>query len=267
MAEFRNYLTSSNMEEGRYYRKDNPELEPFDVSTSRLPGAAAFQGSTKTTHNHAYIKPSPTLVPKSYIVVFSVGTKREKDYFHLITRNPQLYPDIKVDFWGNDCFEPGGNPQITKFAIGKVREYRESSSEDNPDSYWPLTDVDHFGLFLPEMKKECYGNGIELIISNSCFEVWLYYSEKSDKCIDFKVPDDNDKISSSFKTWVNVQIKGGLNPKKAILKIEQNITNAQNNYTEENGIPTLFSTQMFRLAQKMLPYVKDGNSIILSKRN
>ena len=86
---------------------------------------------------------------------------------------------------------------------------------------------------------------------------------KDDKCVDFIVPKNILEISSKFKTWANTVVKGGLKPTKAILKIEQNIENARKNYSEENGIPTLFSTQMYRLAEKMLPYIKEGNEIII----
>lgn len=104
-----------------------------------------------------------------------------------------------------------------------------------------------------------------MIISNSCFEVWLYYAEKSNRPLDFVIPQNKLEISSAFKTWANTQIKGGLKPKKAIFNIERNIANAKNNYVEENGFPTLFSTQMFRLAEQMLPFVKDG--LVQLKKN
>ena len=111
--------------------------------------------------------------------------------------------------------------------------------------------------------QECVSHDIELIISNPCFEIWLYYTEKDDKCVGFKIPDKKEKISSSLKTWVNKQIKGGVKPKRAILNIEQNIENAKKNYlVNDDGIPLLFSTQMFILAEQLLPYVKEGNNKI-----
>ncbi len=254
------------MANDRYYHKGDPEKPILDVVANRQSTSIESTGFSIPVVNSAYTKPEATLQPKAYIIIFSGGEEREKSYFHLIVQNPLLYPDIKIDFFAEPHFEKGGKPIITDFAIDKVKEYRESASEDNPDSFYLLTDVDHFEHFLSEMKKECVANGIELIISNSCFEVWLYYSERSDKCTEFNMPKEKNKISSSFKTWTNTQIKGGLKPRKAILMIEQNIVNAKNNYSEENGIPTLFSTQMFVLAEKILPYVKAGNAIILSSR-
>ena len=67
-----------------------------------------------------------------------------------------------------------------------------------------------------------------------------------------------EEISLSFKKWANSRIEGGVKPTKAIFKIEENIINAKSNYSEEKGLPTLFSTQMFRLAEQLLPYVIDG---------
>lgn len=255
------------MTDDRYYQKGNPEKEPLEAVADRNVTSTASNGIALSVSKSTYTKPEATLQPKAYLIVFSGGTEREKNYFYLIKHNPSLYPDIKVDFFAEPNFEKGGKPLITSFAIEKVNEYRESASMDNPDSYWLLTDVDHFEQFLAEMRTECDENGIKLIISNSCFEVWLYYAEKTDKCVGFDIPDDKSKISSAFKTWADTQVRGGLRPRKAILMIENNIANARTNYSEENGLPTLFSTQMFQLAEKMLPYVKDGNEKILAKKD
>lgn len=263
MAVFHKYQTLNKMTESRYYKKDNLEKAPLEIVENKKVNSIISNASVVSTPNAAYTKPEASILPKAYIVIFFGGTKREKDYFNLIRINHTFYPDIKIDFIPEPDFEQGGKPKITQLAIVKTKEYKESANDENPDSFYLLTDVDHFEQFLLEMKKECNENGIELIISNSCFEVWLYYSEKSDKCEGFNIPNDKDKISSAFKTWANKQVKGGLKPTKAVLNIEQNISNAQNNYSEQDGLPTLFSTQMFRLAEKMLTYVKEGNEKIL----
>lgn len=254
------------MEEKRQYIKGNLEKEQeigIDKSTKKsVPVNSSIHIKTSS-----YTKPDATLLPKAFVVVFSGGTKREKDYFDLILKNSQIYSNIKIDFVPNPNFGKGGKPEIINVSVGKKNEYMESANEDNPDSYYLLTDVDHFEIFLQGMKEECDDNGIELIISNSCFEVWLYYAEKEDKCENFMVPTNRLEISSKFKTWANAAVSGGLKPKKAILNIEQNIDNARKNYSEENGMPTLFSTQMYRLAEKILPYIKEGNEKIIQNSN
>lgn len=254
------------MQEKRSYIKSNLEKEHETGIDNTVKKSIPIVGVLHIDNTH-YIKPDSTVLPKAFVVIFSGGEEREKDYFHLITKNPDIYSDIRIDFFPNPNFKKGGKPEIVEFAVNKKKDYQESVNEDNPDSYFLLTDVDHFEMFLQEMKEMCDKSSIELIISNSCFEVWLYYAEKDDKCVNFIVPDNRLKISSKFKTWANTAVRGGLDPKKAILKIEQNIENARKNYSEINGIPTLFSTQMFRLAEKMLPHIIDGNEIIIQNIN
>ena len=246
------------MASSRYYQKGNPEKELLtDVAaeTNRVTPVREMPVSAPIS---GYTKPEGTLLPQALFVIYSGGTEREKDYFRLIDKNSALFPFIRIAFHAEPNFEKGGKPSIMQFAIDKTNEYKDSATEENPDKYFLLSDVDHFEQFLSEMKQECADNSIELIISNSCFEVWLYYAEKSDRCTTFNIPQDKLNISSAFKTWANTQIKGGLKPKKAIFNIEQNIKNAKNNYFEIDGLPTLFSTQMFRLAEQMFPYVKFG---------
>ena len=247
----------------RHYQKDNPEIEPLEGVVTK--SDAATNGGSVSMPNSKYTKPEATKVPQALFVIYSGGTEREKDYFRLITRNSDLFPFVRIAFHAEPNCDEGGKPSIIKFATEKTREYQESASKENTDSYFLLTDVDHFEHFLPEMQQDCAASDITLIISNSCFEVWLYYAEKSSRPLDFVIPQNKLEISSAFKTWANTQIKGGLKPTKAIFNIEQNIANAKRNYVEENGFPTLFSTQMFRLAEQMLPYVKEG-LMLLGKR-
>ena len=242
----------------RHYQKGNPEIEPQKSVVTKSDVATFNSAESVSVPNSRYTKPEAFKIPKALFVIYSGGTEREKDYFSLIDKNTELFPFIRIAFHANPNFDEGGKPSIVRFATEKTKEYQESASKENPDHYFLITDVDHFEQFLPEMQQECNRSNIELIISNSCFEVWLYYAEKSNRPLNFVIPQNKLEISSAFKTWANTQINGGLKPTKAIFNIEQNIANAENNYVEENGFPTLFSTQMFRLAEKMLPFVKDG---------
>lgn len=246
------------MASSRYYQKGNPEKELLTDVAIETNQATPVKNLSVSASISGYTKPEATLLPQALFVIYSGGTEREKDYFRLIDRNSSLFPLIRIAFHAEPNFEKGGKPSIMQFAIDKTNEYKESATKENPDKYFLLSDVDHFEQFLPEMKTDCENNNINLIISNSCFEVWLYYAEKSDRCTEFKIPQNKLNISSAFKTWVNTQIKGGLKPIKAIFNIEQNIKNAKCNYFEADGFPTLFSTQMFRLAEQMSPYVKNG---------
>ena len=71
------------------------------------------------------------------------------------------------------------------------------------------------------------------------------------------MPDDPLKVSHWVKQFLDKRIKGGCDPRKAVMNIRQNIVNAQNNYpVDEKGVPPIFSTNMFLFAEAILPYIK-----------
>lgn len=142
--------------------------------------------------------------------------------------------------------------------IAKKDEYDLTAGEETPDTYFLVTDVDHFYSVIQRSKPDYDKEGIRMIVSNPCFEVWLYYSKRDDKFEGFVVPENHLKLSREVKRFLNERIPGGCNPKKAIFDIKANIVNARKNYGEdENGIPVLFATNMFLLAEDVLPYVED----------
>ena len=121
-----------------------------------------------------------------------------------------------------------------------------------------MTDVDHFYNVILRCRSDYDREDVKLIVSNPCFKVWLYYSKRDDKFDGFVMPNDPLKLSQEVKRFLNKQIPGGCNPKKAVFDIKVNIANAKKNYSEDgSGIPAMFTTSMFRLAEDVLPYIED----------
>ena len=195
------------MAANRLYQKGNPEIEPQESVVTKSDVAIFNNGGGASVPNSIYTKPEASKVPQALFVIYSGGTEREKDYFSLIDKNTELFPFIRIAFHADPNFDEGGKPSIVRFATEKTKEYQESASEENTDHYFLITDVDHFEQFLPAMQQECNACNIELIISNSCFEVWLYYAEKSSRPLDFVIPQNKLEISSAFKTWVGDEKK------------------------------------------------------------
>ena len=249
------------------YQKGNPNITLHDV-TEQNHIVSDFIASESITIASNYKKGDSFDSPKSFIVIFSGGSKTELEYFKPIRAN-QCFLDIRIEILVEDTFNKKTdallfNPRIFDYAYSKVEEYREGMSPDSPDAFFIITDVDHFGESIQANRSKCKQEGIELIISNPCFEVWLYYSVHSDRFENFTIPQK--KLSETLKKFVHKSVDGGLDTRKAIFNIEQNIVNARNNYEEENGFPTLFSTQMYRLSEQLLPYVKEGLEL-LKKEN
>ena len=154
-------------------------------------------------------------------------------------------------------FKSKGEPLIFEFALNKTKEYKESEIEEKPDKYYVVTDIDNFGQYVIANKQICDSNGIHLIVSNPCFEVWLYYSKHTDRFENFNEPADKSKLSGLLKKWVNSSVKGGLNPNRAIFDIESNIINAEQNLQYDiHNLPDKYSTDMFILAKSILPFIK-----------
>ena len=203
--------------------------------------------------NASFQKEEGTLSPKTFWIIVSGGEAREKDYFKIVSQQA-YFNRIKLKFIADpNKLSPKGMFETACYWDARYRSSRHEESE--PDRFYLVSDVDHFMAELKEIKPLCEQAGFKLTISNSCFEVWLYYAF-CNRVPDFPIPENPLKISKNFKTWANTSIVGGLKSTQAIFRIRENIENAKKNYEEdETGIPKLFSTNMFLLAEELLPLI------------
>lgn len=239
----------------RSYSKPEPVREPKALlQDDQVVEAIELQTGEISMVDDSYQKQEGILPVKTFWVIISGGQKREKDYFKIISQQ-DLFKRIKLEY----IADPNKlNPKGMLEKANYLHERFESSvnEESALDKIFLIADVDHFLNELIEIKPICTEAGYKLIISNSCFEVWLYYAF-SDKVPDMIIPENPLKISSKFKGWANDAVRGGLKPTQAIFKIYENIDNARKNYQEnENGIPMLFSTNMFELAEELTPLIE-----------
>lgn len=88
--------------------------------------------------------------------------------------------------------------------------------------------------------------------SNPMFELWYYYHVYS------QAPDHEEvKIFSSFKDFVDSKYSGGFNAHVMAAYVEDAITNAERNFKyDDNGYPSLYSTEVYQLCKLILPFVK-----------
>lgn len=88
--------------------------------------------------------------------------------------------------------------------------------------------------------------------SNPCFEIWLYYHFYKE------VPKAEDiEVYPSFKAFVSSVITGGFNYQNDPVKVETAVENARLNFhLDKEGKLELFSTEVFELAEVIIPFVK-----------
>lgn len=130
--------------------------------------------------------------------------------------------------------------------------------KDENDSVWFVIDTDEWGSKIKILRDFCkkqntpIGSDIWFVTqSNPCFEIWLYYHFDANK------PNLEDvKNHASMKDFVNALISGGFDCRKNPALIENAIINAKKNYNEVNGEPDLYSTEVYKLGELILPFVK-----------
>jgi len=238
----------------RTYSKANPEKELLPQQIKKTVEVEVQAAPVAEIQSPEYQKPYIEEMPKVFFVIISGGEVREKNYFKIIA-NQDKFKRIKLEFIADPLkLSPDGMLELAQFK--KDRFESSKHTDDEPDKIYLISDVDHFMAELLKIKPTCDSENFKLIISNSCFEVWLYYAYL-DVIPNFPIPSDYLKVSSKFKGWLPSVIRGGIKPEKAILYIYQNIENALKNYkVDANGIPELFSTNMFELAEDLLPLIE-----------
>ena len=237
------------MPERRYAKPDpivRDVVAPPDQEVQEQGTAEALPQKEATK----YSKAENVLLPVAFIVVFSNGEVREKRYFQWMMHHCER---LKIEFFSH----PVSPDDLLVDVKAKKSEYDKTAGAETPDAYYTVTDVDHFYNDILRSKAGYEKEGIKLIISNPCFEVWLYYSQRDDRFEGFVAPKDRLKLSQAVKRFLNETIPGGVNPAKAVFDIKENIANAHKNYGEdEMGVPVQFATNMFILAGEVLPYLE-----------
>lgn len=238
------------------YQKNTGDKELRDAI--KLVSSSLQNESISIEVPESYRKKDGALDPSLFIIV-SGGEVRERDYFSFFKNKTYSFPRIVVEFITKDSGGTGGLDvdKLVEVALEIKNKKEGSKSDDILDSINIVTDVDHFYSRIVANIPVCIENKIETIISNPCFEIWLYYTYYN-STPDFIVPKDELKISSQFKTYLGNKHKGGVDPRKAPFELANAIENSNNNFTlDKNGIPKLFSTQMHLLALKLYDLTKD----------
>lgn len=199
----------------------------------------------------------------SLIFIISGGEKREKDFLKelisgkkssvlkalfLSKKGQGLLPDKMQEQWQQIRTEG-------KFIIDDQTYYLEKI-----DEVFLLSDVDDFYNKLQKiLSSKAMDDSGRWIISNPCFEIWLYYCYKNDpnrdlSCVKSCSPN---KLSQELKQRCDKVVKGGLNGIKAFGYMNNGIKNSKEHYAADgNGIPVLFATQMHEMAQFIIDKLK-----------
>ena len=194
------------------------------------------------------------------IYIYCEGNKREFDYFRFfcgLSSNVNIIPIPSKD--GKTDPEKLMEAAREEFGINSDVSPKFTLDVSQQDNVWFVIDTDSWGSKITDLRNFCKSQNAGLdneawyvSQSNPSFEIWLYYHKFSEK----PVKNDVDKYSS-IKEFVDAQIPGGFDSRKHPAMIETAIQNAKATYEEENQVLKLYSTEVFKLGQVILPFVKD----------
>ncbi|PTL30758.1 RloB domain-containing protein [Prevotella sp. oral taxon 313] len=258
------------------YKKDDSEQEPktsicyrenedqtdaedrqTDVGHSEANNViTAFNASPNYQKGDSFREPS-------LFFIISGGEKRERDFLKELI-NSKESTALKALFLSKKG--QGLHPDQMQKEWQKIRKDGKFIIDDQTyylekiDEVFLLSDVDNFYAKLQViLSSKSNDDTGRWIISNPCFEIWLYYCYKNDpnndlNCITSLSPNQRSKI---LKQRCNDVVKGGLNGIRAFGYMNNGIKNSKEHYAEDaNGIPVLFATQMHEMAQCIIDKLK-----------
>lgn len=114
-----------------------------------------------------------TRKPRKTLVVFCEGERTEPEYLDALKRQPLVRDVAAVDLRVETGH--GGSVPRTLVAVATDARNRAVEEEAEIDEFWCVFDVEwptnHPGLI--EAVQQARANGIQLAVSNPCFELWL----------------------------------------------------------------------------------------------
>lgn len=179
-----------------------------------------------------------------YLIIVCEGTNREREYFEFfngISSRVKVVPVVS---------RAGSAPKLlvdVAETVGKALGVR-----DGLDRIWFVIDTDRWRTQLHDIRHECsLRRHWEVAQSNPCFEVWLYFHAKA------QLPELNDITQCRYwKPFLPEVIPGGFNSDFHPIAIETAIVNAKATCQETGYLPAPGSTQVWRIGEELLPFVK-----------
>lgn len=241
-----------------YSKKDSrltPQSSTYEPVTKNKEDGQVYEISGVSS---AYQKPEGIL-STSLLFVLSGGEKKEKDFLRELIRQRELH-SLRVVFMSEKGQGLQPYQMQDKWAqiqlTGEIKIESQLFHLEAMDKVFLLSDVDEFYEQLEKIfKKDSTGTQGQWIVSNPCFEIWLYYCylDSPEKDLECLKTEPVTTRSKKMKALGNTLVSGGLNPCSAFENMLDGIEHSIAHYTEDNnGIPILYATQMHEMAQYLV---------------
>lgn len=246
------YKKSSGKEELRIKREVKHPESPMLLDLKKL-GDGMAPGYTKKIGT----------ADSRMLFVISGGSRREDDYFHILkseyATHRLVYAFMSIKNQGLKPTEMWHMARRYKKNKWFVTETGVRYRIEAGDRLFLLQDVDEFEEEIRGIWEHTQLRNVQWVISNPCFEMWLYYHYKDTPhpMLDAMEKMDVKGRSKWLKTELNKIIPGGVQTTKILENVRRAIENSRANYAETNQLPTLYATQMDRVGTFVLDAMKE----------
>lgn len=260
-----------NLDNLNYSKQDSSKVINIEANPSNLVESDEIGGMGASDSD--YSKGEPHL-DTAIVFILSGGSEREKDYFKPLKVDKHI-KNIKIAFRSKKG--QGLKPyELVSYASDFIKN-KTFITEDNisyhiedGDTIYLIQDVDEFGPDIKqylEVDDEKLPINCNWIISNPSFEIWLFYHHYDNPSIlaDGLSMTEHDR-SNWLKEYLNKIIKGGVKSTQALHFANIAIDNSRKNYSDENGFPNVYATQMHIVAEKIIAILGENEYKAMNER-
>lgn len=203
--------------------------------------------------HRGYKRETPVKLVRDYklFAIVCEGSKREHEYF---TPFRYMSKKIAVDIIDEIVSDDEAliiNPSKSspKWVLERAIRYIEKEGLSNEDELWFVMDVDRWQENqLREIAQYCVEKpNWHIVLSNPCFEVWLYLHKKSD------INGSGSKSCNDLKYEISKLEKGGYHPCKFLPFVMDAIINSKKIDADiQHFMPGYKQTKVYRLVESMI---------------
>lgn len=179
-------------------------------------------------------------------VIICEGAKREPEYFKVFQN---LSRRIKLEIVENNQSDNSHTKSSPKWLLDKTVDYLSNNDIKKDDLVYLVLDVDRWKTKdLISLQNEANKNSWNFIVSNPCFEVWLYYHYRNE------VNNKDIKTCKDFKFEISKFETGGYNPIKFIKNIEIAIQNCKKQDNYDQILPSQNTSHVYKLIENLFEF-------------
>lgn len=203
-----------------------------------------------------YSRETPKELLRDYklFAIACEGGKREPEYFNLLKF---ISGRVSVDVIGDSVSDEEVetvqvHKSAPKWVLDRAMRYIEKEGLSDEDELWFVLDKDRWSdVQIREIFEFCEQRpNWNIVVSNPCFEVWLYFHKK----IDINV--SKSRLCNDFKQEISTFNRGGYHPLRYIGEISvatENVRLADND--TRHFMPDHKRTKVYKLIESMMSFV------------